>query len=238
VPVFFAFRIMVGIGLLMIAAGWAGLVLWLRGQLFETRWYLWLVAHAWWIGFVAVICGWIVTETGRQPWVVEGILRTPDATSPHSAAGVAATFALFVIVYGIIFGFGIYYMNRLMPMPALLNAGSRRRTSSFYGQYRSLPPRWPASRGARSNVARNCPHSSQLLGCSCSVISGLRSQAIRISCRPYSRSRKPPRRPRAKCSCSSERWYFSRWSSVTSSWCIGCFVASCAKVRALTEDGD
>jgi cytochrome d ubiquinol oxidase subunit I len=113
-PVFFAFRIMVGIGLLMIAVGWVGLVLWLRGQLFETRWYLWPVARAWWMGFVAVICGWIVTETGRQPWIVEGILRTSDATSPHSAATVAVTFALFVIVYGIIFGFGIYYMNRLI----------------------------------------------------------------------------------------------------------------------------
>jgi cytochrome bd ubiquinol oxidase subunit I len=114
VPVFFAFRIMVGIGLLMIAAGWAGLVLWLRGELFETRWYLRTVAYAWWIGFVAVLCGWIVTETGRQPWVVEGILRTADATSPHSALTVAVTFALFVIVYSIIFGFGIYYMNRLI----------------------------------------------------------------------------------------------------------------------------
>jgi cytochrome bd ubiquinol oxidase subunit I len=114
VPVFFAFRIMVGIGLLMIAAGWVGIVLWLRGDLFKTRWYLWLVARAWWMGFVAVICGWIVTETGRQPWIIDGILRTSDATSPHSAASVAVTFALFVIVYGIIFGFGIYYMNRLI----------------------------------------------------------------------------------------------------------------------------
>jgi cytochrome bd ubiquinol oxidase subunit I len=114
VPVFFAFRIMVGIGLLMIAAGWTGLVLWLRGELFETRWYLRTVAYGWWMGFVAVICGWIVTETGRQPWVIEGILRTADATSPHTAASVAVTLALFVIVYGIIFGFGIYYMNRLI----------------------------------------------------------------------------------------------------------------------------
>lgn len=114
VPVFFAFRIMVGVGLLMIAAGWVGLLLWWRGHLFETRWYLWLVARAWWMGFVAVICGWIVTETGRQPWIVDGILRTSDATSPHSAASVAVTLALFVIVYGIVFGFGIYYMNRLI----------------------------------------------------------------------------------------------------------------------------
>ena len=114
VPVFFAFRIMVGIGLLMIAAGWLGLFLWWRGRLFETRWYLWLLARAWWIGFVAVICGWIVTETGRQPWIAYGILRTADAISPVSAASVAFSLALFVIVYGIIFGFGIYYINRLI----------------------------------------------------------------------------------------------------------------------------
>jgi cytochrome d ubiquinol oxidase subunit I len=114
VPVFFAFRIMVGIGLLMIAAGWLGLLLRWRGRLFETRWYLWLLARAWWIGFVAVICGWIVTETGRQPWIAYGILRTADAISPVSAASVAFSLALFVIVYGIIFGFGIYYINRLI----------------------------------------------------------------------------------------------------------------------------
>jgi cytochrome bd ubiquinol oxidase subunit I len=114
VPVFFAFRIMVGIGLLMIAAGWLGLLLWPRGRLFDTRWYLWLVARAWWIGFVAVICGWIVTETGRQPWVAYGILRTADAASPLSAASVGVSLALFVIVYGIVFGFGIYYINRLI----------------------------------------------------------------------------------------------------------------------------
>jgi cytochrome bd ubiquinol oxidase subunit I len=114
VPVFFAFRIMVGIGLLMIAAGWLGLLLWWRGRLFETRWYLWLLARAWWIGFVAVICGWIVTETGRQPWIAYGILRTADAISPVSAASVAFSLALFVLVYGIVFGFGIYYINRLI----------------------------------------------------------------------------------------------------------------------------
>jgi cytochrome bd ubiquinol oxidase subunit I len=104
----------VGLGLLMIAAGWTGLVLWLRGALFETRWYLRPVSYGWWMGFVAVICGWIVTETGRQPWVIQGILRTADATSPHTAESVAFTLALFVIVYAIIFGFGIFYMNRLI----------------------------------------------------------------------------------------------------------------------------
>jgi cytochrome bd ubiquinol oxidase subunit I len=114
VPVFFAFRIMVGIGLLMIAAGWIGLLLWVKKRLFATGWYLWPVAHGWWIGFVAVICGWIVTETGRQPWIAYGIMRTADAISPVSGTSVAVSLALFVIVYGIIFGFGIYYINRLI----------------------------------------------------------------------------------------------------------------------------
>jgi len=113
-PVFFAFRAMVGIGLLMIAAGWIGAVLWWRGRLFETHWYLKLMGWSWWLGFVAVISGWIVTESGRQPWLVHGILRTADATSPVSAASVATTLVLFVLVYGIVFTMGIYYMNRLI----------------------------------------------------------------------------------------------------------------------------
>src|ERR1700730_9732695 len=85
VPVFFGFRIMVGIGLSMIAIAYLGLWLWWRGRLFETRWFLRLNAQTWWFGFVAVISGWIATETGRQPWVVTGILRSADATSPIGA---------------------------------------------------------------------------------------------------------------------------------------------------------
>src|SRR5262245_60233023 len=114
VPVFFAFRVMVGIGLIIIAAGLVGAWLWWRKRLFETRWYLWPASHAWWLGFVAVISGWIVTETGRQPWVAYGILRTADAISPVPGASVASTLALFVLVYGIVFAMGIYYINRLI----------------------------------------------------------------------------------------------------------------------------
>ncbi|WP_088347889.1 MULTISPECIES: cytochrome ubiquinol oxidase subunit I [Rhodomicrobium] len=113
-PPFFAFRIMVGIGLLMIAAAWCGLILWRRGDLFNTRWYLWPLKHAWWTGFVAVICGWVVTETGRQPWVAYGILRTGDAASPVAVNAVATSLVLFVIVYSIVFAMGIYYINRLI----------------------------------------------------------------------------------------------------------------------------
>jgi cytochrome d ubiquinol oxidase subunit I len=113
-PPFFAFRAMVGIGLVMIVTGWIGAWLWWRGRLFTTRWYLWPAQHVWWIGFVAVICGWIVTETGRQPWVAYGVFRTADAVSPVAAHTVLTTLVLFVVVYSIVFGFGIYYINRLI----------------------------------------------------------------------------------------------------------------------------
>ena len=66
------------------------------------------------MGFVAVISGWIVTETGRQPWVAYGILRTADAVSPLAANTVATSLVLFVLVYGIVFAMGIYYINRLI----------------------------------------------------------------------------------------------------------------------------
>ncbi|HEX3708836.1 MAG TPA: cytochrome ubiquinol oxidase subunit I [Pseudolabrys sp.] len=112
--VFFAFRIMVGLGLFMIGAALYGAFLWWRGTLFETRWYLQVMAHCWWVGFVAVISGWVVTETGRQPWIAEHILRTADATSPVPAASIATTLVLFVLAYGTVFSFGIYYINRLI----------------------------------------------------------------------------------------------------------------------------
>jgi cytochrome d ubiquinol oxidase subunit I len=88
--------------------------LWWRGRLFSTRWYLWPAQHVWWLGFVAVICGWITTETGRQPWVAHGVLRTADAVSPVAAGSVATTLALFVLVYGIVGSMGLYYINRLI----------------------------------------------------------------------------------------------------------------------------
>ena len=68
----------------------------------------------WWSGFVAVIAGWIVTESGRQPWLVHGFLRTADAISPVPAASLLGTLVLFVLCYGIVFSMGIYYINRLI----------------------------------------------------------------------------------------------------------------------------
>jgi len=112
--VFYAFRVMVGIGMLMILFAFVGVFYWWRGSLFEQRWYMRIVAQCWWFGFIAVIAGWVVTETGRQPWVVYGQLRTADATSPVVGHAVLSTFILFIVAYAIVFWFGIYYINRLI----------------------------------------------------------------------------------------------------------------------------
>ncbi len=111
---FFSFRIMVGIGFIMIALGLTGAVLWLMGRLYTTRWFLRAMVLATPIGFIAVLAGWFVAEVGRQPWVVYGLLRTADAVSPVPGGSVFASIVLFVLVYGVVFGAGIFYMGQLV----------------------------------------------------------------------------------------------------------------------------
>lgn len=111
---FFAFRAMVGIGVLMIVFGWAGAFLWKRGTVFEARRWLWLAQYSWPVGFLAILSGWFVTEVGRQPWLATGILRSKDAVSPITTAEVAISLALFVFVYCVVFAAGIALINRLL----------------------------------------------------------------------------------------------------------------------------
>ncbi len=113
-PVFFAFRAMVGIGMLMIAIGLYGTFLWARGRLFDTGWYLRALTYAWPLGFIAIVAGWWVTETGRQPFLVYGILRTADAVSNVSFWPVLTSLVLFVLVYTSVFSMGILYINKLI----------------------------------------------------------------------------------------------------------------------------
>ncbi len=119
--VFWSFRLMVGLGLLMIAV--AALSLWLRrgGRIYRTPSFLRLCIAMSPAGFVALLAGWVTTEVGRQPWVVYGLLRTVDAATPAVTPGAVATsLAAFVIVYGIIFPAGMVYMLRLVragPVP-------------------------------------------------------------------------------------------------------------------------
>jgi cytochrome d ubiquinol oxidase subunit I len=112
--IFFAFRIMVGIGLLLIALGLSGAFLWWRGRLFTSPWYLRAAGWAWPLGFIAILAGWLTTENGRQPYVIYGILRTDNATSPLAAGTVLASLVAFVLVYGVVFSIGIYYIRKMI----------------------------------------------------------------------------------------------------------------------------
>ncbi|MCK0206830.1 cytochrome ubiquinol oxidase subunit I [Starkeya koreensis] len=100
--VFFAFRIMVGIGMVLLATALTGLVLRLRGRLYAARWFQFLTMATTPLGFLAVLAGWTVTEAGRQPWIVYGHLRTADAVSPVSAGAVTASLLIFFAVYNIL----------------------------------------------------------------------------------------------------------------------------------------
>ncbi len=112
--VFWAFRIMVAVGLAMFLTGVVAACLHFRKRLFDTRWFqLWCMALTP-SGFVAVLAGWFVTEVGRQPYTVYGLLRTSESVSPVVGAHVAISLAAFVVVYFFIFGAGSYYILRLI----------------------------------------------------------------------------------------------------------------------------
>jgi cytochrome bd ubiquinol oxidase subunit I len=113
-PVFFAFRIMVAIGMTMIAIGGIGVFLWWRKSLYHTGWYLRALTYAWPLGFIAILAGWWVTETGRQPFIIYGVLRTLDAVSAVSFGAVLTSLILFVLVYSSVFSMGILYINKLI----------------------------------------------------------------------------------------------------------------------------
>jgi cytochrome bd ubiquinol oxidase subunit I len=112
--VFWTFRIMVGMALLMLLLGVLGLVLRLRKRLYDTRWFQRFALVMGPSGLIALLAGWITTEAGRQPWVVYGVLRTADAVSPLSSQQVGTSLLIFIIVYFLVFGTGIYYMLKLM----------------------------------------------------------------------------------------------------------------------------
>ena len=120
VPVFFAFRLMVGIGVLMLLLALASLIAWRRGRLAQARglqraWILMLPS-----GFVAMLAGWHVTELGRQPYVIYGWLRTAEAVSPVGAASVALSLGIYAVAYAIVFGFGLTYLVKMVrrgPVP-------------------------------------------------------------------------------------------------------------------------
>jgi cytochrome bd ubiquinol oxidase subunit I len=114
---FWSFRVMVGLGLAMVAMGLWSLLLRLRRRLFATPLMLKAALLMSPAGLIAVIAGWITTEAGRQPYTVYGLLRTVDSASSVGAAAIGASLAAFAVVYLSVFGSGAFYMLRLMQSP-------------------------------------------------------------------------------------------------------------------------
>lgn len=112
--VFWSFRVMVALGMLMIFVGlWSAWLRW-RGGLYTNRLFLRLVMCMGPAGLIAMLSGWFTTEIGRQPWVVYGLMRTANASSNHSVGQLTITLVLFVVVYFMLFGAGFGYMMRLV----------------------------------------------------------------------------------------------------------------------------
>ena len=112
--VFWAFRIMVAVGMLMLLVAISGIWLLLRKQIDKNRNYLGLCVCMGPSGFVAVISGWFTAEVGRQPYTVYGLLRTADSVSPITANSVGMSLIVFIFTYAVVLLAGIYYISRLV----------------------------------------------------------------------------------------------------------------------------
>lgn len=112
--VFWSFRVMAGLGMLMILSALTALWLRRKGKLYDTKLFHRFVLLMGPSGLIALLAGWFTTEIGRQPWVVYGMMRTRDAASNHDVLQMSITLALFVIIYFSVFTVGTTYMMRLV----------------------------------------------------------------------------------------------------------------------------
>jgi len=113
--VFWSFRVMVGLGMLMILFGLAGLVLRAGGRYWQTPWFLQGLRFMSLTPFVAVLAGWFVTEIGRAPWLVYGLMNQSESVTPSLTGGMAL-FSLigYIVVYALVFSSGVYYLMRVL----------------------------------------------------------------------------------------------------------------------------
>jgi len=122
---FFAFRIMVGCGLLMMALAWFGSYLSFKNRLEQNRPLLWCLFLSFPLPWIAILTGWFTAEVGRQPWTVYGVLRTADAMTPFLTTYEASiSLVVFCCLYSFIFGFGVFYIHQLLragPVERLVN---------------------------------------------------------------------------------------------------------------------
>ncbi len=101
---FQAYHLMIAVGFLMIALLLFALVMRMMGRIERQRWLLWVLVFAVFLPQIAIQTGWAATEVGRQPWIVQGLLRTVDGVSPTVSTGeVGATLAVFAVIYLLLF---------------------------------------------------------------------------------------------------------------------------------------
>jgi cytochrome d ubiquinol oxidase subunit I len=111
-PVFFAFRIMVGLGMLMLTIAWLSrFILWRKNQL--PTWLLKVLVVMSFSGWIATLAGWYVTEIGRQPWLVTGILTVKDAATDIAPENVGITLILYLVLYVVIM---VAYLHTIFTM--------------------------------------------------------------------------------------------------------------------------
>jgi cytochrome d ubiquinol oxidase subunit I len=108
--IYWSFRAMVGAGVLMIVLALLGLVFLLRGTLEKHRWLLWILPFGIALPYIANSTGWVMTELGRQPWIVNGLLRTADGVSPIAAGNILLSLVLFTVVYGALAVVDVYLL--------------------------------------------------------------------------------------------------------------------------------
>jgi cytochrome d ubiquinol oxidase subunit I len=140
--IYWSFRAMVGSGVLMIVLSLFGLYLVLRRKLDQRRWFLRILLFAIALPFIANATGWIMTEIGRQPWIVFGLLKTADASSPNvSFSSVLISLVVFTLVYGVLVVADVYLLARYSkgdstsPDDALPGSGAKKDESLTIGAY-------------------------------------------------------------------------------------------------------
>jgi cytochrome d ubiquinol oxidase subunit I len=138
-PVFFSFRIMVGIGILLLLTAIVGSIFYWRGNLYTSRRFQWWCILMAPTGFIAAIAGWLTAEIGRQPWVVYNLMHTREAVSLVGMEEVIISMTLLLITYGIIFLFYLYFILKLIRTGPLTR--KRKKTEDHSFQYMTVFPK-------------------------------------------------------------------------------------------------
>jgi cytochrome d ubiquinol oxidase subunit I len=150
--IFWTFRIMVGLGIVIALMATTGFVLRRRNQLFNSKWFQRFVLVMGPSGFICLLTGWITTEAGRQPWVVYGVMRTSQALSPITVRQVGVSLFAFVAVYSLVFGTGVYYMIKLACAGPALSPEPGGGGVSISLQRRPLPTATPDRETAKITI--------------------------------------------------------------------------------------